>query len=376
MRFLSFIAQMRRVYFATNSSAKSNISRPGILLPFAGIAIELMALVIFALAPGIASANRAGPLGFDTNVMGTMVNLTIWSDDEGNAAEAANAVFAEFHRIDRLMSSWRRDSVVTNINVNAGIHPVVVDGETMSVIERALSVSRRSNGAFDITVGAFRGLWKFDEDVDGSIPDGKAVAAKVDLVNYRDVLIDPVHHSVMLRRPKMRITLGGVAKGYAVDRAADILRRRGFVDFVVHAGGDIYVSGRHGKRPWHLGIRDPRGAPGAIFAVADIKDASFSTSGDYERGFVKNGVRYHHIIDPATGYPANRSRSVTVSAPDAITADMWSTALFVLGPVKGLALVEELPGVDAVFVGADNRLEVSSGLKGRIRILGAPTAGP
>ena len=125
-----------------------------------------------------------------------------------------------------------------------------------------------------------------------------------------------------------------------------------------------------------MGIRDPRGAANSIFAVAEIDDASFSTSGDYERGFVRNGVRYHHIIDPATGRPAKRSRSVTVRAADAITADMWSTALFILGPDQGLALVKKMSNLDAVFVGADNQVTVSSGLEGRIKILRQPTPGP
>ena len=336
----------------------------------------IAAVVLAFLLPAAVHAGPAHAIDYDSRVMGTVVNLTIWTDDEGNAAEAANAVFEEFRRVDRLMSSWRPDSEVSAINANAGIQPVVVDEEVLNVIERAQQTSKRTGGAFDITVGAFRGLWKFDQDMDGSIPDDSEIAERAGLVNYRDVILDPKRHTAMLRRPRMRITLGGIAKGYAVDRAVAILRRRGFSDFVIHAGGDIYAAGRHAGRPWHVGIRDPRGAANSIFAVAEIDDASFSTSGDYERGFVRNGVRYHHIIDPATGRPAKRSRSVTVRAADAITADMWSTALFILGPDQGLALVKKMSNLDAVFVGADNQVTVSSGLEGRIKILRQPTPGP
>ena len=336
----------------------------------------IAALVLAFLWPVAVRARPAHTIDYDSRVMGTVVNLTIWSDDEGNAAEAANAVFEEFRRIDRLMSSWRPDSEVSAINANAGIRPVTVDEEVLNVIEQAQQTSSRTDGAFDITVGAFRGLWKFDQDMDGSIPDGREVAVHAALVNYRDVILDPKRHTVMLRRQRMRITLGGVAKGYAVDRAVAILRHRGFSDFVIHAGGDVYAAGRHGDRPWHVGIRDPRGVADSIFATAEIDDATFSTSGDYERGFVRNGVRYHHIIDPATGRPATRSRSVTVRAADAITADMWSTALFILGPDQGLALVKKMPNLDAVFVGADNQVTVSPGLKGRIEILRQPSPGP
>jgi thiamine biosynthesis lipoprotein len=243
------------------------------------------------------------------------------------------------------------------------------------VIGKAQEAARASGGAFDITVGAFRGLWKFDEDRDGTIPGPAAVKARLPLVGYRGVIVNQRKKTVKLRKKGMRIVLGGIAKGYAVDRAVALLRDRGFQDFILQAGGDLFVSGQRGDRSWRVGIRDPRGQRDATFAVAAVKDMTFSTSGDYERSVIKDGVRYHHILDPATGNPAMRSRSVTVMARDALTADAWSTALFVMGHDKGMALVEKMPDLEAVFVDSGNQIHISSGLQGKVFVLRQPTAG-
>lgn len=307
--------------------------------------------------------------------MGTRVTVSLWTDDEAAAARAADAVFQEFRRVDDLMTTWREDSDVSRINAAAGGAPVRVSREVVLVIQRAQEVARATGGAFDITVGAYRGLWKFDEDKDGTIPDPAAVKARLPLVNYRDIRIDPRRSTVQLRRKGMSITLGGIAKGYAVDRAVDVLRKQGFADFLLQAGGDLYVSGRRGDRRWRVGIRDPRGDEAAPFAITEIENQTFSTSGDYERSVIKDGVRYHHILDPATGHPAMRCRSVTVMARDAFTADAWDTALFVLGVERGMALVEKLPDLEAVFVDAGNQVHVSSGLQGKVQTLRPPSPG-
>ncbi|MEZ4404055.1 MAG: FAD:protein FMN transferase [Kofleriaceae bacterium] len=308
--------------------------------------------------------------------MGTIVQVTLWSDDEPGAAAAAQAVFAEMRRLDAMMTTWTPDSEISRINSAAGTgKAVAVSDEAFAVIARALEVSKLSHGVFDITVGAFSGLWKFDEDMDGTLPDPAEVRARKKLVNWKDVILDKRKHTVRLRRRGMKITLGGIAKGYAVDRAAAVLDHAGFTNFIVQAGGDMYVSGSKAGQPWVVGIRDPRGPRDQSFAVAPIRDHSFSTSGDYERGFVKDGVRYHHILDPRTAQPARASRSVTIRAKDAFTADAWSKVLFILGPKAALPLVEQLPDFEAVFVDADNRVVVSSGLKDVVKMLAEPTPG-
>jgi len=334
---------------------------------------------IAARADGQPAVDRK--LSRHAKVMGTVVSLTVWGQDERTVASAARAVFDEFDRVNMLMSSWLEESAVARINSAAGNGKFVqVDKEVMSVIVMSQQASKASKGAFDITVGSFRGLWKFDEDIDGSIPDAKAVKARKKLVNYRDLTVDAKRNRVKLKRKGQRITLGGVAKGYAVDRAVKILRERGVVDFILQAGGDLYVAGKKGAKPWMVGIRDPRGERHASFARIELENKTFSTSGDYERALLKtddkgNKTRYHHILDPKTGRPATRSRSVTVMADDAITADIWSTALFVMGAQKGMKLVEKKKGVEAVFVDSNNKLHISSGLKKKLTVDRPPSDG-
>jgi thiamine biosynthesis lipoprotein len=328
---------------------------------------------------------------FQAQSMGTLVDITLWTDDGGRAQAASEAVFEEFRRLDALMSNWVDTSEVSRVNAAAGGKPVPVSDELLHVVSLAQKVSRRTGGAFDITVGAYRGLWKFDQDLDGTLPEPAEVTARRRLTGYRDLLIDARRKTIKLRRKGMAITLGGIAKGYAVDRAAAILRDRGLDDFIVQAGGDLFVSGTKGAQKWRVGIRDPRGARDATFALTELTDRTFSTAGDYERGFVKDGVRYHHILDPKTGYPTRGCRSVTVIAKDAMTADAWDTTLLVLGPERGLKLAEKLPDIEAVFVDSKNKVRVTSGLAlvegdvrtelaaglvGRILILHPPTDAP
>ena len=340
-----------------------------------------IALAAAATAPTVARADQptAAPerkLVHTDQAMGTVVQVTIWTDDEPGAARAAQAVFAEFRRLDAMMTTWTPDSEISKINAAAGSGKAVpVSDEAYAVIARALEVSKASQGVFDITVGAYGGLWKFDEDMDGTLPDPAEVLKRKKLVNWKDVVLDKKRHTVRLKRAGMKITLGGIAKGYAVDRAAALLDQAGFASFIVQAGGDMYVSGDKNGTPWVVGIRDPRGTRDETFAVAPIRDHSFSTSGDYERGFVKDGVRYHHILDPRTGQPARASRAVTIMAKDAFTADAWSKVLFILGAKQAMALVEKLPDFDAVFVDADNHVIMSSGLKDRIKVIAEPTPG-
>jgi thiamine biosynthesis lipoprotein len=231
---------------------------------------------------------------------------------------------------------------------------------------------------FDITVGAFKGLWKFDDDMDGTLPDPADVKKRLALVNWKDVVLDSKQRSVFLRRKGMSITLGGIAKGYAVDRCVELLRKRGFTNFMMQAGGDMYVSGKKGNEPWMVAIRDPRGPANSFFAAAPVEDHSFSTSGDYERGFVKDGVRYHHIIDTRTGQPAHASRSVTLRARNAFTADAWSKVMFILGPQESLALIkrEKLTDFEVAWVDDKNEIVMTEGLKNVIKVLKEPTPGP
>jgi thiamine biosynthesis lipoprotein len=229
-------------------------------------------------------------------------------------------------------------------------------------------VSDWTEGKFDVTFGALADVWKFDHDQDDRVPAPAEIAARLPLVDYRAVAIDEPPGTAFVSRPRMRVHLGGIGKGYAVDRAVAILRARGFADFLVRAGGDLFASGAPGEQPWRLGIANPRGAPNDSFATVELRDRTLSTSGDYERFFIHDGQRYHHILDPDTGQPARGCVSVTIVAESAVVADGLSTGVFILGPEAGMALVERLPGVEAVIVTATHDVRVSSGLQGKVRL--------
>ena len=332
-------------------------------------------------APAAAAAtpvDHHGKLTYSDKAMGTSVSVWFWTDREADAAKAAEAMFKEIKRLDLEMTTWKDSSEISQINTAAGTKPVKVSDETIAVIDRALDVSRRSAGVFDISVQAFHGLWKFDEDMDGSLPDVADVKKRLKLVGYKDIILDKKAKTVFLRRKGMAITLGGIAKGYAVDKCVELLKARGFTDFMVQAGGDMYVAGSKGADPWMVGIRDPRGPKDSMFAVSPIRDHSFSTSGDYERGFVKDGVRYHHILDTRTGMPATASRSVTIRAKDAFTADAWSKVMFIYGWEKGLQLIKDnkLDDFEVVWVDDKNTVHITPGIERDLHRLKDPTPGP
>jgi thiamine biosynthesis lipoprotein len=314
--------------------------------------------------------------------MGTKCTLSVFHHDQARVDAAVERAFGEIRRLDALMTTWTLDSEVSRINAAAGSgKPVRIGGETFDVLKHALWIADRSEGAFDITVGAFKGLWKFDEDNDGTLPSDSAVKQRLRLVDYHDVILDPRQSSVALRRPGQQITLGGIAKGYIVDRAVAVLRTDGFKDFLVQAGGDLYAAGQRGDRPWRVGVQDPRAARSdgkaadASFAMITLSDAAFNTSGDYERFIIKDGKRYHHILDPRTGYPVAHTRSVTVLAPSSFLADTLDTALFVMGTEKGLAFAKSLPAVEVLIVDGDNQVHTTPGLAGKLTLLHAPTDG-
>lgn len=308
--------------------------------------------------------------------MGSELRLTAWTADEGAALAAFDAVFAEFERLDALMSVWRPGSDVLRLNAAAGDRPVALQPDVIDVLTIARQVSEWTDGTFAVTFGALADLWRFDHDQDNTIPDPAVVRQRLPLADYRGLEIDARAGTAFLRRKGMRVHLGGIGKGYAVDRAVALFRSRGVKDFMIQAGGDLYVAGLKDGRPWRLGIRDPRGPADRSFAQLDLSDGTFSTSGDYERFFMKDGRRYHHIIDPDTGEPAHGCRSVTIVARTATLADALDTGIFILGPEKGMALIERLNGVEGVIVTSSNNVLVSSGLAKRLVVRSPPTDAP
>ena len=311
--------------------------------------------------------------------MGTSLHFVGYTNprvDEAAALSAFHAAVTEMRRLESVLSEWRVDTEVGRVNLQPG-QWVTIGGELATVLDKSLWASRISDGTFDITFQVMSDVWKFGTSQDQSpkLPDAREIARRRAFIDYRRVELDAAQHRVRIPRG-FQIGLGGIAKGYIVDRASDVLRKAGLTAYLVQAGGDLYGAG---KKPdgsdWISGIQDPRGKTGSFFATIRLEDHAFSTAGDYARSFVLNGRRYHHIIDPRTGYPATASRSVTVWAKDAFTADAVDDAVFILGPKRGLELVESLDGVGAVIVDQDNRVHVSERIKAKVEILKQPTPG-
>ncbi len=307
--------------------------------------------------------------------MGSQLRVAVWTASEDAAVAAIEQAFREFDRLESLLSVWKPDSDVVRINAAAGGQPVAVSSDTLAVLDAAAQASEWTGGKFDITFGALADLWKFDHDQDNTVPDRRTIEARLPLVDYRLVHVDRKARTVFISKTGTRIHLGGIGKGYAVDRAAAILRDRGFGDFLIQSGGDLYVAGQNGGAPWKLGIGDPRGPVGQTFATLELGDGTFSTSGDYERFFIKDGVRYHHLIDPDSGVPATGTRSVTIVADSTMMADVLSTGVFIMGPAAGMALIEKLPRVEGAIVSSTNQVLISSGLRGRLTLLAPPSNG-
>ncbi len=274
---------------------------------------------------------------------------------------------AEVQRLDDLLSEWKPGSPLQRLNDHPKGGPVVFPEPTFSLLERALGWSRRSGGAFDPSFASLWGLWRFDPGDAARIPTPEEARARARLIDYRKIHLDRATHTVRLEDPAMKIGLGGIAKGYAVDRIVARLRAAGLKNFFVQFGGELFLSGRRGDRPWIVGVADPR-AKNRSFAVLAVENSAFTTSGDYEHFLIRDGVRYHHIIDPATGYPARGARGVSIVAPRAEDADALSTTCFVLGAKKALKLVESLPGVEMVMVTGNGKVVLSSGLQGKIQV--------
>ena len=298
--------------------------------------------------------------------MGTLVKITAVARSESVAQAAATAGFAEIRRLEELLSTWIPTSELSRVNASAGVMPVHVSPETLTVVQRAVQAAEMTDGAFNIAIGPAVDAWRVTQGQ--RIPTESELEALRPLVDLMAVHADVQEQTIYLEKRGMRIDVGGIGKGYAADQAVDALRRAGAVAGVVALSGDIKTFGRlPGGKMFPVGIQHPR-KDGSVLAWIDLQDEAISTAGDYERFFEREGVRYHHILDPRTLQPARRCQSVTVIAREGVWADGLDTGIFVMGPERGMELVERLPDVEAIIVDKDGRLLVSSGLKQRIRL--------
>ena len=314
------------------------------------------------LTPG-RPAGATRHLHGERRLMGTSFQIRVIASDAGRGCQAIDEAFGEVARQEALFSEYRDSSEISAVNRAAGGTPVEVDAEVFGLLRRSAWISRLTSGAFDVTFAGCGRLWSVREQ---RIPDDDALAACLEHVGYARLRFDERQSSVGLPDPEMRIGLGGIAKGSGVDRAADVLVARGFSSFVVDGGGDMRVEGRDVEGPWTIHIAHPR-RPDEVFDTIQLNHGSIVTSGDYLRYFERDGVRYHHILDPSTGRPARRSVSVTVIAPTATDADGLATGLFVLGPERGLEVVASLPGVSALYFAPDLSVHASPGFPRGLR---------
>ncbi len=293
-------------------------------------------------------------------IMGTRITVELWSDDEAKANQAIDALLQEMRHIDDTMSTYKPTSEVSQVNAKAADGPMKISKELFDLLTAAKQYSVITDGAFDITYASVGYMYDFRKHVH---PDEAQIDKALPAVNYRHVLLDPKNQTVQFSQKGVRIDLGGIAKGYSVDRGIDVLKSFGITRAYVSAGGDSRIIGDRFGKPWMVGIRDPFKGEGEVITRIPLVDAAISTSGDYERFFEENGVRYHHIIDPHTGHSASKVRSATVIGPYAMRTDGLSKTAFVLGPEKAMEIYNRLDDIDAIIVKLDGTVIYSKGIE-------------
>ncbi|WP_315117945.1 FAD:protein FMN transferase [uncultured Clostridium sp.] len=299
-------------------------------------------------------------------LLGTIVELKVYGE---NAEKATNRAMDVISSIDDLMSPNKPNSEVSQINSNSGKNYVKVSDDTLNVIKKSLYYSSLSEGAFDVTVGPLVNIWGIGTD-HARVPSEKEIKEKLSLINYKDIEIDEKNESIKLKRNGQGIDLGAIAKGYAADKVKEVLAEEGIKTAFINLGGNVVTLGKKTDgSDWNIGVQDPLETRGGYFAILKASNKSIVSSGNYERFFEKDGIRYHHILDTKTGYPSNNElMATTIISEESIDGDALSTSIFVLGLDKGMKLIEGLKDVEAVFVTKDKKVYTTSGLKDSIKI--------
>lgn len=302
-------------------------------------------------------------------IMNTFINIKVYANSKEKAKEAIQKAFQEFKKIEELTNRFVQKgtaeyekSEIIKINLAAGQTPVQVSEDTFKMLSLSKKYNKELDGVFEITIGPLVDLWGFGQDKK-NVPAREQLESKLKLVDSNRLVLDEHRQTAYLERTDMSLDLGAIAKGYATEKAAQVIREYGIEKAIINAGGNIYALGEKGDEiPWKIGIQDPRDA-NKLLAVLNLKDQVAVTSGDYQRYFEVNGTRYHHILDPRTGKPADELMSVTVIGEDSTIADVLSTSFFILGVEKSLAYLKEHPGIEAVFVTKDQKIYTSTGVQ-------------
>ena len=314
-----------------------------------------LALLVVLLSHKTVSA---GWYKTDKAIMGTAIHVELWHSDKKVAEENIERVIYEMHRIDALMSPFKKDSELSSINQQAAKKPLKISSELFTLIEKSITISKLSKGAFDITFSSLGQFYDYRKKV---TPTKKETVENLKKINYKNIKLNKNNQTIFFTQVGTRIDLGGIAKGHAVDNAIKILQKNGITQAMVSAGGDTRIIGDKGGRPWYVGIRHPRDKTKSA-VVLPLSQTAISTSGDYERYFIKDNIRHHHIIKPSTGDSARELRSVSILGVDSTTVDALSTTVFILGLNKGMKLISSIPNTEAIVIDNNGLMHYSAGL--------------
>lgn len=324
--------------------------------------IFIILCILLAISFAACSNSKVAPYENEEFVMGTIVRQRIYHE---NAEDISSQVIERIREIEAAMTINKAGGEVNRLNSSSGSDFVNLSEDTLFVLNKAKEISQLSEGAFDVTVGPLVKEWDFLGD-NPTIPTKERIDSLLKLVNYNDIIIDRSNSRAKLEQKDQIVDLGGIAKGFAGDEAIEVYVDNGVKSAFISLGGNIVaLGGKPDGSPWKIGIRDPRGQEGSYIGIVSIKDKAVVSSGDYERYFERDGIRYHHILNPKTGYPADTELiGTTVISDFSIDADGLSTATFILGLEKGMDLINKLNGVEAVFVTKDRKVYITEGLKG------------
>ncbi len=336
----------------------------------------LFSLLILSVLSGylyVLSRNASAVVERTNFYMGTVVQIKVSTNnkiDKHRAKEAINKAFEEIKRVEDVFSVYKDTSEISKINGLRKNEKLQVSDEVFDLIKKSIEFSKKTEGAFDITVKPLVDLWKKAKK-DNKLPAEEEIKSALGRIGYENIVLDEAVCTISFKKENMALDLGGIAKGYATGRAIGILKKNGIDDAIVSTAGDLYCLGRKSKNKlWKVGVQDPR-HKNKIFSEIKLEDMAISTSGDYERYFILNGKRYSHIINPRTGYPIGDDViSSSVIAPDSATADILATSLAILGN-KGLAIAESIKGIDAIIVFKRNDkfiVKMTDGIKKRYEI--------
>ncbi len=326
---------------------------------------------LLATIPMVATALYLRPALADPTVqhasrplMGTRLDMTLQGDRAIDTSVAMTAAFAEMQRLHDMLSRYRIGNPVHALHLAAGLQAVPIAPEMMGVLQMAVQRSQQSQGAFDITVGAFTG-WDFS-DSGSKVPSADEIARELPLVDYRQLVLNEKLSTAYLRRRGMRIDLGGIAKLPILQAGMRVLKAHGIHNAMLNGGGDVLVSGKLQGRDWRVGLRDPR-APERILGTLNLSDGFVAASGDYERFFMRDGQRFHHILNPHNGQPTRGPHGVALLARALDDINGLGAAIMVAGADAGRAMLQPLKGVDALIVEPGQGLWVSSGMGQRLQ---------